>query len=106
MPGNTSESPIMAHLGEQSRRAGIASDRANSIKEMAQMLQDRFGINFDDPKSIQAGMAKLKSLHTILQRDTSGTASQDNSGDQNAVTNIAKIMQSAQDPGNIFDNNN
>lgn len=106
MPGNTSETPLQANIGEMLRRAGTTDpDRIQGIKDMADLLHKRFGIDFRDPKSVQVGLAKLSDLHDFFSRNNDNTARTDTIGDKNAVVNIAKILQGDTGVlnGSIFD---
>ena len=106
MPGNTSETALQANVGEMLRRAGTTDPgRIQGIKDMADLLHTKFGIDFRDPKSVQAGLAKLSDLHDYFSRNNATTARTDTIGDKNAVVNIQKILQGDTGVlnGSIFD---
>lgn len=104
MPGNTSESVVAANVGEQLRKQGMDPNRIQGIKDMADLLQSKYGVNLMDPKSVKAGIARISALHDLLMKDSTGTASQDASGDKNATVNISNILQGINQGNNsIFD---
>ena len=104
--------PILDTLREQGKKARLTAASTDNFVALAKILQDKYGVDFSDAKSVNALVAKLAVSNDVNSRPgVDNIKSQDKNGLQNilellvtgktSASNQIDFGQIAADPGSL-----